>query len=391
MSTQAVLLSMGTRPEIIKMAPVFRALAASGQRVQVLHTGQHDTMAWPLYQFFGMRPHHSITLVREGESLAHLSAALLSQTQGLLQQAAPRAVLVHGDTSSAAMVALAAFYNQIPVGHVEAGLRSHDVYDPFPEEMNRALIGRMAHWHFAPTAQARLNLRRENVPDERIHCVGNSVVDAAQWAAGELERRPQRGLDVLPHSLATLAPLLDGRRLVLVTAHRRENWGGGISRIAAAVVDLVSRHDDLVVVWPVHANPAVRDSVWTARAVLDERHAHRLLLTEPLNYPAMMLLLARAWLALTDSGGIQEEAMSHRVPVLVLRETTERPELIECGAGVLVGTEPRVIANTVERLRADAVEHAAMRCATNPFGDGRTGERIAQILQAELQALRRAS
>lgn len=384
--SRPILLGMGTRPEIIKMAPVYRALRAAGEDVQVLHTGQHDSMAWPLYDFFEMPPRHVMALERGGKTLTHLSAALLTKLQDELEQLTPRAVLVHGDTSSAAMLALAAFYNQVPVGHVEAGLRSGDNNDPFPEEMNRQLVGRIATWHFAPTAQAVRNLRDENVAASRIHLVGNTVVDATRWAVDLLEQQEAGGATVLPQSLSGLAAVLPGRSLVIVTAHRRENWGHGIARIASAVAQLVERHADLVVVWPVHANPAVRDTVLAAGEHLPASARQRLFFTEPLNYPAMMHLLRRAWIALTDSGGIQEEAVSHGVPVLVLRETTERPEVLDTGAGRLVGTQPQRIVGTFEQLRRDGEVYRAMRTAVNPFGDGNAGARIASLVRAAMGA-----
>jgi UDP-N-acetylglucosamine 2-epimerase len=383
--SRPILLGMGTRPEIIKMAPVYQALRAAGEDVQVLHTGQHDSMAWPVYDFFGMPPRHVMALERGGSTLSHLSAALLLRLQGELEQLTPRAVLVHGDTSSAAMLALAAFYNQIPVGHIEAGLRSGDTQDPFPEEMNRQIVGRIARWHFAPTEQAVQNLRRENVEPARIHLVGNTVVDATRHAVEVLEQRSDKGANMLPASMQGLREALVGRSLVVVTAHRRENWGHGIARIASAVMQLLARHDNLVVAWPVHANPLVRDTVHAAAQQLPAAARSRLFLAEPLNYPAMMYLLLHSWLALTDSGGIQEEAVSHGVPVLVMRETTERPEVLTSGAGHLVGTQPLAIVGQVERLLGDAVAHRSMRSARNPFGDGQAGTRIAAVMCHAMQ------
>ena len=381
---QPTLLSMGTRPEIIKMAPLYRALRAVGHGVSVLHTGQHDSMAWPLYKFFDMLPDHALELHRHGTSLSHLSAALLTQTQQALDRIKPRAVLVHGDTSSAAMVSIAAFYNHIPVGHVEAGLRSHDREDPFPEEMNRGLIGRFASWHFAPTPAAVDNLRRENVAAQAIHLVGNTIVDATRWASAHLETLPGQGRFVLPAELARVPGAMAERRLVLVTAHRRENWGNGIDRICSAVRELLVRHAELLVVWPVHVNPTVHDAVHRAMAPLADDAAARLFLCEPLDYPALMYLLRHAWLILTDSGGIQEEAVSLRVPVLVLRDTTERPELLDVKAGLLVGTQPAAIVQAFERLWSNEAAHAAMRAASNPFGDGRASQRISSLLQERL-------
>lgn len=389
--SQPTLLSMGTRPEIIKMAPLYRALRDAGHDVRLLHTGQHDSMAWPLYRFFGMKPDLALELDRQGTSLSHLSAALLTQTQKALERLRPRAVLVHGDTSSAAMVSVAAFYNHIPVGHVEAGLRSHDRYDPFPEEMNRGLIGRFAQWHFAPTPGAVVNLLRENVQADSVHLVGNTIVDATHWVTGHLDSLPGRGSSVLPADLVGVPQAMEGRRMVLVTAHRRENWGAGIERICSAIRDMLTHHAEALVVWPVHVNPTVHDAVHRAMADLPGDAKARLFLCDPLDYPALMFLLRHAWLILTDSGGIQEEAVSQRVPVLVLRDTTERPELLSVKAGLLVGTQPAQVLQAFERLWRDTAAHAAMQAASNPFGDGHAAQRICDVLQAEFGCELRAA
>ena len=246
---------MGTRPEIIKMAPVYRALKNSSLPVRLLHTGQHEEMAWPLYQFFGIAPDHLLKIERTSGSLAHLSALLLEQIDAVFQQDAPAAVLVHGDTSSALSATLAAFYRKIPIGHVEAGLRSGSMYDPFPEEKNRELIGRIASWHFAPTPIAESNLLREGIDSKKIYRVGNTIVDATLWGVGHVDSLPSQGISTLPTSLANLPAVLPGRRLLLVTAHRRENWGKGIASVASAVLEAVQNEENLCVVWPVHANP----------------------------------------------------------------------------------------------------------------------------------------
>ncbi|QEL63627.1 UDP-N-acetylglucosamine 2-epimerase (non-hydrolysing) [Oryzomicrobium terrae] len=381
--SSSILLCMGTRPEIIKMAPVYHALKAANLRPLVLHTGQHREMANPMYEFFGMQPALSLELERRRESLSHLSSLMVDKIGKILEDSAPSAVLVHGDTSSALMAALAAFYQQIPVGHVEAGLRSHCAYDPFPEEKNRELIGRLASWHFAPTAQARANLLREGIAAETIHTVGNTIVDAVHLA-GQMDGAKEAAIPELQRDLARLPALLPGRRLMLVTSHRRENLDGPLANIAGAVRDLLLESPDLLVVWPVHANPRVKETV---HAVLDElpaEAAERLFLTQPMGYAALMWLLHRAWLVLTDSGGIQEEAAAVHTPILVLRETTERPELIEAGAGRLVGTDRQTIVTAVRELATRPETAAAMRNAINPFGDGHAGQRIAQVLSTNL-------
>jgi len=380
------LICMGTRPEIIKMAPVYRALKNSRLGVAILHTGQHEEMAWPLYEFFGMRPDHCVNLNRSSSALSHLSARLLEEVAGVLEVVKPKVVLVHGDTSSTLSAALAAFYQQIPIGHVEAGLRSGSMYDPFPEEMNRALVGRVAQWHFAPTAQAAENLRREGVPRERIHIVGNTIVDAALWGCEQLERRAESAAELIDSGLGHVPTLLQkrDRKLILVTAHRRENWGGGIAGIAQAVRRLLEEREELCVVWPVHANRIVRDTVYVGFQGMEDSAAKRLVLCEPLNYTALLWVLRHAWITMTDSGGIQEEAIAVKVPVLVLRETTERPELLAAGGGVLVGTDPRAIVERVRWLLEDEAAHRRMRSAKNPFGDGHAAEYIARILEQAL-------
>lgn len=380
MSADPILLCMGTRPEIIKMAPVYHALKARGVPALVLHSGQHSDMAAPMYACFDMLPDISLVLERRSGALHHLAALLLEQLGAALEAVRPRAVLVHGDTSSAAMAALAAFYRQIPVGHVEAGLRSHHRYDPFPEEKNRELIARLATWHFAPTALARVNLLRENIAPSHIHVVGNTIVDAVRLAgtfSGAGRQQPDSP------ALAPLEAALCGRRLAVVTAHRRENLGPPLLSIAAAVRGLLDSMPDLVVVWPVHSNPAVQASVGAAFAGLAHEPAARLFLTEPLGYPDTLALLRRAWLVLTDSGGIQEEAACLQLPVLVLRETTERTELVDSGGALLVGTGEAAIAASVRRLDNDADAYAAMRSGPNPFGDGYAAERIHTILCPE--------
>lgn len=379
-----VLICMGTRPEIIKMAPVYRALKTSRLDVSILHTGQHEEMAWPLYEFFGMRPDHVVNLTRSSAALAHLSARLLEEIADVLQQARPRAVLVHGDTSSTLNAALAAFYEQIPIGHVEAGLRSGSMYDPFPEEMNRALVGRVAQWHFAPTPQAAENLRREGVPRERVYVVGNTIVDAAIWGSEKLDGRPESVTEMIDCGLHHVPELLNGRKLVLVTAHRRENWGKGITGIATAIRRLLETTPTLCVVWPVHANQAVRKTVHAVFDGLAQEPASRLVLCEPLNYSALLWVLQRSWLTMTDSGGIQEEAIAVKVPVFVLRETTERPELLDAGGGIMVGTDVDAICDRLTWLLEHEATYEQMRQAKNPFGDGHAADYIARILERAL-------
>lgn len=385
MFKKKVLLCMGTRPEIIKMAPVVRALAEREIESVVFHTGQHREVAEPLYRLFGIQPVVNVDgLDRKGGSLAELGAALLEAAHHAIARETPDIVLVHGDTSSALMAALAAYYHEISIGHVEAGLRTGDPYNPFPEEMNRRLIGRMARWHFAPTRGARAALEIEGIPSSAIHMVGNTAVDAALDVARRSHLEP--GLTVWPPELADLQADDSQRHLVLVTAHRRENWGEGIAGIIQAVATLVDTHPGITVVWPVHPNPAVRDAVHSGLAPAVARHPRRLRLVEPLDYTCLVALLERSWLVMTDSGGIQEEAAAFGTPVLVLRENTERPELIAAGGGIVVGTDPRRIVVAAAPMLHTPDLRAALVLHRNPFGDGAAALRIARILDSSAVA-----
>ena len=379
-----VLISVGTRPEIIKMAPLHVELRRRDMPVAWVHTGQHGEMADTLYRLFDIEPEHQITPDRGDGSLAHLNAGLLHGLSALYRTLRPRAVLVHGDTTSTLASAQAAFYGDVPIGHVEAGLRTFNAREPFPEEKNRELTARLARWHFAPTRGAAANLAREGIEDSSVHMVGNTAVDAALTGCSRLDGLLREGQDVLPPGIDALRRTGAHLRLITVTAHRRENWDGGIASAARAVGRLLEAHDDLAVVWPVHGNPAVRDTVHGELGELARRLAGRLVLVPPLDYPALLWCLRRSVLALTDSGGIQEEGAALSVPVLVLRNTTERPELIAAGAGLLVGTDEEHIVQTVSDLlgQPDALDR--MRAAVNPFGDGHTAARVVDVLQRDL-------
>jgi UDP-N-acetylglucosamine 2-epimerase (non-hydrolysing) len=371
-----ILACMGTRPEIIKMAPVVKALAARGLHPMVMHTGQHDEMAWPLYEFFEFMPSHFIKLGRSKPGLAELSAELLSEIDSVVEHTRPRAMLVHGDTTSAAMGALAAFYRKVPVGHVEAGLRSGSKDEPFPEEMNRQLIGRIATWHFAPTQGAVKSLAHEGTTEHVIQ-VGNTVVDAAQWATSRLQ-----SVEYHANTKTDARQWFVGsgcQRLIVVTAHRRENWGEPMQGIIQAVLLLLKSDRKLAVVWPVHLNPMVRDAVMLAHAATDVSVRERWLLTQPLNYPELIDLMRVSSVLLTDSGGIQEEAVALRKPVLILRNVTERPEVLDCGLGQLVGTEAIAIVSAVQK-RMTTTEVQSIKPFINPFGDGTAGSQIATYM-----------
>ena len=368
---------MGTRPEIIKMAPIYKNLQARGENVQVLHTGQHEDVAQALYTFFDMDPDYQIQLKRRLPGLSDLTAELLQGIDRVLTDVKPDVVLVQGDTASAFVGAMASYYRDVPVAHIEAGLRTGQ-HDPFPEEKNRELIGRLAHWHFPPTAQAADNLRREGVPAQQIHEVGNTVIDAALWVKSQMD---QHGApDALPPEVHSFVQNHGASRLMLVTAHRRENWGRPIQLIAAAVGILLKLQPDLTVVWPLHPNPSVRADIQNAFSTLDAASRQRLCLTDPLEYPALISLLARCHFCLTDSGGIQEEASAFHCPVLITRDSTERQELVDAGGAVLVGTDPHRIVEQACALLNDPWAYRAMQVHESPFGDGHSAQRIADVL-----------
>lgn len=367
----SILLCMGTRPEVIKLAPVYHALRANGMAVQVLHTGQHDSLARPLYQLFDIPVHHAPPLARDGCALAGLGATLLQLIDQVLEQAQPRAVVVQGDTSTALMGALAAFYRRLPVAHVEAGLRTHDPHLPFPEEVNRCLIARLARWHFAPTERARANLLREGIAPDRVAVVGNTVVDAVRQIANRDGREAPDWTGA-------------GGPLVLVTAHRREHWGAGVAAIASALIHLLGVAPSLRALWPVHANPELASGVRAELAKAPAEVLARLHVCDPLPYASLVAVLQRCWLVLTDSGGLQEEAATLHKPVLVLRASTERNELIESGGGLLVGTERHAIVSAVRALLAQPERYRRMCAAPNPFGDGQAAGRVAQLLAQAL-------
>ncbi len=365
-----VLSVFGTRPEAVKMAPVVRALAGA-QEVHsgVCVTAQHRQMLDQVLQLFQIRPDFDLDLMREDQTLAELSAAIFTHLDPVLAEFKPDWVLVQGDTTTVAMTALLAYYRRIRVGHVEAGLRTHDKWQPFPEEINRRVAGVAADLHFAPTEWARQNLLGEGVSDEAIAVTGNPVIDALQFVSGQPEPEEVRSLLNRLHIGAN-------KRLLLVTAHRRENFGAPLEGICRALIELAGR-GDVEIVYPVHLNPNVQD---TANRMLKDVVGISLL--PPLDYLPLVHLMKRAALILTDSGGIQEEAPAFGVPVLVLRQVTERPEGVQAGTLKLVGTESGLIIREARRLLDDPGAYAQMAKASNPFGDGRAAERIVKALLA---------
>jgi UDP-N-acetylglucosamine 2-epimerase (non-hydrolysing) len=361
---ERILLVSGTRPEIIKMAPVYHALrAATWTDVTWLHTGQHGDMARQILACFDIEP--DIALTREGTSLSDFSVGCRRQLDQVVAREPWSAVIVQGDTESAFLGALAAFYNRIPVAHVEAGLRTYNLDRPFPEEGLRQMIGRLTRFHFAPTPRAEQALVNEGIQAQHITITGNTAVDAQLWST----RHKGVGRRV------------EGRGHLLVTVHRRESWGDQIEETYRAIADVAGRHPELDVLFPVHLNPVV------------QAPAHKLLgglpnirLADPLDYLAMQQALADAWLVVTDSGGLQEEAPTFGVPLLVLREETERPEAVEAGAAALVGTDRARIVGAIEHLWNDEAAYRRMQSAGNPFGDGQASQRIADVLQRYLAA-----
>ncbi len=361
-----VLSVFGTRPEAVKMAPVVQQLARTpGVESLVCVTAQHREMLDQVLQLFHIQPDFDLNLMRPGQTLAQLSAAVFTHLDPVLAQVRPDWVLVQGDTTTVITTALAAYYRRIRVGHVEAGLRTFDKWQPFPEEVNRRVAGVVADLHFAPTPRARDNLLREGVPPELIHVTGNPVIDALHWAAAQ----------PVPPQVAEILARLEGRKLLLVTAHRRENFGQPLENICRALLQLAGR-GDVEIVYPVHLNPNVQEPVY--RLLGDTPH---ITLLPPLDYLPLVHLMKAAYLVLTDSGGIQEEAPAFGKPVLVLREVTERPEGVEAGTLRLVGTETASIAAAAARLLEDESAYAEMAQAVNPFGDGHAAERIVAALQ----------
>jgi len=360
-----ILLIFGTRPEAIKMARLVHVLKERpGADVVTCVTAQHRQMLDQVLEWFQIEPDHDLDLMQPGQTLAQLTARTLEMLTQTLEQVQPDIVMVQGDTTTAMTAALAAFYLKISVGHVEAGLRTHDIYNPFPEEVNRHLVGVMVNLHFAPTETARSALLAEGVRPEAIHLTGNTVIDALQWTAAQ------------PYQLDLGLPLDQaGERLILVTGHRRESFGPAFEAICLALQQIVERNPDVRLIYPVHLNPHVQEPVYRILDGIERIH-----LIDPLPYPDFVHLMKRSTLIITDSGGIQEEAPALGKPVLVMRSTTERPEAVDAGTARLVGTDTRKIVAETEKLLHDEAEYNAMANAISPFGDGHAAERIADVL-----------
>ncbi|MCH7307466.1 UDP-N-acetylglucosamine 2-epimerase (non-hydrolyzing) [Acinetobacter sp. NIPH 1852] len=359
----------GTRPELIKLAPVI-LLAQQDERfqVEVIFTGQHDELVRDAIEFFQIKIDHRLKMMNAGQSLNQLLIQGLSQLEGIFNDGQYRdAIVIQGDTTTVLSAGLVAFSMKIPVAHVEAGLRSYDLDHPFPEEGNRQLVSRITRWHFAPTEQSKQNLLQEHILAESITVTGNTVVDAVYLGRALIHQQVTQHDHLQQHGLV----FPENARIVLITAHRRENFGEGIENICHAVEYLAQHYPDVHFVWPVHLNPAVHDVVHGKFS-----HHAQVHLVKPLDYPSLLAVIDRAAFILTDSGGLQEESPSFNKPVLILRETTERPEVVQVGAGILVGTDQAKIIAEAEKLLSDQAHYARMANVPNPFGDGKASQRI---------------
>jgi UDP-N-acetylglucosamine 2-epimerase (non-hydrolysing) len=372
-----LLFVFGTRPEAIKLAPLIRELAARPEfDGKICATGQHREILAQFLELFELRPEWNLEVMRPDQDLAYLTGAVLSGVSAVLDAWRPDRVIVQGDTTSTFAGALAAFYHKIPVAHVEAGLRTGDIYAPWPEEVNRLLVGSIADLHFAPTARAREALLREGVAPERIVVTGNTGIDALLWMSHRLDTEAALHAQAKAVVGAGFAGEIEGKRLVLMTGHRRESFDGGLVRIAAAIGRIAQR-PDVAIVFPLHPNPNVR------RAFEPLAERRNILLVEPVDYPELVYLLKRCHFVVTDSGGIQEEAPSFGKPVLVTRETTERPEAMRLGLAELVGTDEQRLYEAMCTLLDDPQAYRRMSRVANPYGDGKASARIADRLAVE--------
>lgn len=375
-----IMLVFGTRPEAIKMAPLVKEFQKHPDKFEtvVCVTGQHREMLDQVLQIFDIKPDYDLNIMKQGQDLYDVTARVLVGMRDVLDKVHPDVVLVHGDTTTSTAAALATFYRQIPVGHVEAGLRTHNIYSPWPEEMNRQITGRIATYHFAPTPLSRQNLLQENVDDSKIVVTGNTVIDALYMVVDKIKSDTQLSQslnDILAASGYNVNRLNGGKKLVLITGHRRENFGDGFISMCRAIKALTEKYPDVDFVYPMHLNPNVRKPI---HEVFGENldGLGNMFFIEPLEYLSFVYLMAKSTIVLTDSGGIQEEAPGLGKPVLVMRDTTERPEALEAGTVKLVGTDYDKIFNEVSALLTDSAAYERMSKAVNPYGDGLACERI---------------
>ena len=379
-----VMLVFGTRPEAIKMAPLVKEFQKQPKRVEtvVCVTGQHREMLDQVLKIFDIKPDYDLNIMKQGQDLYDVTARVLTGMRDVLKEVKPDVVLVHGDTTTSTAAALAAFYQQIPVGHVEAGLRTHNIYSPWPEEMNRLLTGRLATYHFSPTPLSRNNLIKESVDDRNIIITGNTVIDALYWVVDKIKNNKELDNeleDILSKAGYDVNRLNNGKKLVLITGHRRENFGYGFINMCTAIKDLTVKYPDLDFVYPMHLNPNVRKPI---HEVFGENLSglKNMFFIEPLEYLSFVYLMEKSSIVLTDSGGIQEEAPGLGKPVLVMRDTTERPEALDAGTVKLVGTDYNKIVNEVSSLIDDKAAYEKMSKAVNPYGDGLACGRIVNAL-----------
>ena len=376
------MLVFGTRPEAIKMAPLVKEFQKYPKEFEtiVCVTGQHREMLDQVLHIFDIRPDYDLNIMKQGQDLYDVTTRVLMGMRDVLKESRPDLVLVHGDTTTSTASALAAFYQQIPVGHIEAGLRTHNIYSPWPEEMNRLLTGRIATYHFAPTLLSRQNLLQENVADEKIKVTGNTVIDALYWVVQKIKENKTlaRELEnILAKSGYTVSRLTQGKKLVLITGHRRENFGDGFISICKAIKSLSEKYPEVDFVYPMHLNPNVRKPI---QEVFGESQKANMFFIEPLEYLSFVYLMEKSAIVLTDSGGIQEEAPGLGKPVLVMRDTTERPEALEAGTVKLVGTDYDKIVNEVSGLLDSREYYEKMSKAVNPYGDGKACCKIIEAL-----------
>lgn len=379
------MLVFGTRPEAIKMAPLVKEFQKYPEQFKtiVCVTGQHREMLDQVLNIFEITPDYDLNIMKQGQDLYDVTARVLVGMRDVLKDAQPDVVLVHGDTTTSTASALAAFYQQIPVGHVEAGLRTHNIYSPWPEEMNRLITGRIATYHFSPTPLSKENLLKENVAESAITVTGNTVIDALYMVVDKIKKNSTLS-DELAALLKTAgydtSRLANGKKLVLITGHRRENFGDGFINMCTAIKDLTQKYPDVDFVYPMHLNPNVRKPIHEVFGE-DLSNLGNMSFIEPLEYLSFVYLMEQSNIVLTDSGGIQEEAPGLGKPVLVMRDTTERPEALEAGTVKLVGTDYNKIVSEVSRLLDDSEYYDAMSKAVNPYGDGLSCGRVVETLR----------
>jgi len=380
-----VMLVFGTRPEAIKMAPLVKEFQKNSEKFEtiVCVTGQHREMLDQVLHLFEITPDYDLNIMKQGQDLYDVTARVLVGMRDVLKEAQPNVVLVHGDTTTSTAAALAAFYQQIPVGHVEAGLRTHNIYSPWPEEMNRLITGRISTYHFSPTQLSRQNLLQENVSDESIIVTGNTVIDALYWVVDKIKKDETLNAElqgILITAGYDVNRLVNGKKLVLITGHRRENFGDGFINMCTAIKDLTQKYPEIDFVYPMHLNPNVRKPIHEVFGE-DLTNLDNMFFIEPLEYLSFVYLMEKSTLVLTDSGGIQEEAPGLGKPVLVMRDTTERPEALEAGTVKLVGTNYDMIVSEVSALLDNQEYYNAMSKAVNPYGDGIACNRIVELFK----------